>query len=238
MSIKEKRRVSDEEFERQYAELQNATPQAELRAAEAFYDNRSRSLVVRLENGSTITTPISALPEFNQTDPKDIAAVKLRPSGTSLQWERLDQDFTVGGLIATVFGSQVLMRELGRKGGSVSTIAKAAAARENGRRGGRPPKSEKDAKESFFDVLLVDADFLQPEIEVMELAVSGQSQQATADLIRQKESLLKIEQGLSVRKRLSSTVIDSSDTVLEPKIEGIEETQEEVPKYATFAAAA
>src|SRR5215213_2870602 len=138
---KRKRRVSDEEFERQYAALQKAPPQPTLRATKAFYDWSDKALVMQLENGSTIKTPISALPEFKDIDPNDIAAVQLRPTRTSLHWESLDQDFTVGGLVATVLGRKALMAELGRTGGSVQSEAKAAAARANGQRGGRPRKS-------------------------------------------------------------------------------------------------
>ena len=51
-----------------------------------------------------------------------------------------DADFTVAGLVAGVFGTRAWMAELGRKGGSVTSEAKAAAVRENGKKGGRPRK--------------------------------------------------------------------------------------------------
>jgi hypothetical protein len=43
----------------------------------------------------------------------------------------------VAGLVAGVFGTRAWMAELGRKGGSVTSEAKASAVRENGKKGGR-----------------------------------------------------------------------------------------------------
>ena len=185
--IKRARKISDEEFKRQYAELQNAKPQPELRATETFYDPQRKTLVVRLENGSTITTPISALSEFSGANANDISAVQIRPGGTSLHWERLDQDFTVGGLIASVFGPSALMAELGRKGGSVITDAKATAARENGRKGGRPANVKKEA---LPFILGIEAQLLQAQIDLVEVTISGGSQMSYKDLVRYDAGLI------------------------------------------------
>lgn len=184
---KPRRRVSDEEFERQYAALQQAEPQPELRAAEAFYDWSDKTLVVRLENGSTIRTPIFALPEFKNKDPRDIAAVELRPTRTALHWQKLDQDFTVSGLIASVFGRRVFMAELGRKGGSTTSVAKAAAARQNGKRGGRPRNISLEHRvvtSKSFSVVP-----LQPEAEPLNAGLSDPSHMPTSDLIAYESGL-------------------------------------------------
>jgi hypothetical protein len=50
----------------------------------------------------------------------------------------LDVDHYIPALLEGVFGTKRWMSELGRRGGSKTSAAKAAAARENGRRGGRP----------------------------------------------------------------------------------------------------
>ena len=54
-------------------------------------------------------------------------------------------DLSVPGLLAGVFGGEAWMRQMGRqmgqKGGSARTHSKARAARENGKRGGRPRKN-------------------------------------------------------------------------------------------------
>lgn len=49
----------------------------------------------------------------------------------------LDVDFTVPGLMAGIFGTRVAMA---RRAGQATSPAKAAAARKNGRKGGRPPR--------------------------------------------------------------------------------------------------
>jgi hypothetical protein len=138
-------RMSDKEFERQYKEAvargrekRRIEPQAE----SATYDSGSHSLVIRLKNGATVSVPCSLLPEFKGADPDDIARVELMPRGTALHWEKLDQDFSVAGLLASVVPHSVLMSEVGRRGGARRSEAKTAAARANGARGGRPPKAQ------------------------------------------------------------------------------------------------
>lgn len=66
--------------------------------------------------------------------------MEVEGNGYGLHWESLDADLTVPGLLAGIFGSTAWMRELGRRGGSAASEAKARAARENGRKGGRPRK--------------------------------------------------------------------------------------------------
>ena len=58
-----------------------------------------------------------------------------------LHWEKLDADLSIASLVVGIFGSHAWMREIARRGGAVSTLAKAAAARANGAKGGRPKKS-------------------------------------------------------------------------------------------------
>lgn len=212
MKAKEKRRVSDEEFERQYAELQKAKPQPELLATEAYYDPQRKNLVVKLQNGSTIITPISALSEFRGASEGDIAAVKLRPRGTSLHWERLDQDFTVGGLIASVLGREALMKELGRRGGSVSTDAKASAARVNGRKGGRPPLAR--AAAAAVNSLTVQAVTVHADRDHIDIAVTGGSQQSVRDLARYETGLIAAQGrllGLSASISSAGVLVDKPD---------------------------
>jgi hypothetical protein len=63
-------------------------------------------------------------------------------TGLGLHWPRLDADLYVPALLHGVFGSKNWMaRQLGAEGGRARTLAKAAASRENGRKGGRPKKA-------------------------------------------------------------------------------------------------
>ena len=70
-----------------------------------------------------------------------LADVQIGPRSTSLHWEALGVSFSLAGLLAGVFGTRAWMQEMGRRGGSTTSTAKAAAARLNGKKGGRPVKA-------------------------------------------------------------------------------------------------
>jgi hypothetical protein len=111
----------------------------EPRAAAARYDAASGRIVVDLTNGCVFAFPARALQGLANASDPDLAAVEVTAAGRGLHWEALDADFTVPGLLMGLFGSQTWMaREQARRAGSATSAAKAAAARENGRKGGRP----------------------------------------------------------------------------------------------------
>jgi len=61
--------------------------------------------------------------------------------GLNLHWPKLDADLYVPALVAGVFGTRDWMRKaIARQAGSSTSAAKAAAAPENGRKGGKPRK--------------------------------------------------------------------------------------------------
>ncbi len=68
-----------------------------------------------------------------------IARVAITPSGHGLRWPEQDADFLLDELIRGVTGTRDWMRKIGRKGGRARSRRKAAAARTNGSKGGRPP---------------------------------------------------------------------------------------------------
>ncbi len=136
--------LTEEEFERQFAEATKRGEEAmktEIRARAARYDRKSNRLIIELKNGATHIVPCELIQRLSDADPKDIAAVELGPRGASLHWEKLDQDFTVGGLVRGVFGTKKWMAELERTGGRVKSKAKAAAARANGKKDNRLRKT-------------------------------------------------------------------------------------------------
>jgi hypothetical protein len=61
-------------------------------------------------------------------------------NGLGLHWPMLDADLYVPALVKGILGTKQWMTQIGAVGGSASTVAKAAAARANGKLGGRPRK--------------------------------------------------------------------------------------------------
>jgi len=115
--------------------------ETEPRARSAAYHAGSGRIAVELTNGCLFAFPADDAQGLRGATPEQLAAVEVLPGGFGLHWEELDADLSVPGLVAGVFGSKSWMRELGRAGGRVQTEAKARAARENGRKGGRPRRS-------------------------------------------------------------------------------------------------
>jgi len=133
---------SDEELRRQFTEATQRAEQAdrqELRAVTASYDKRTKRVVLEFSSGVVVQIPSHLLQGLGDASPQELAAVTLSPQGTALHWNALDVDLSVSGLLAGIFGTRAWMAEVGRKGGQAKSAAKAAAARANGQKGGRPP---------------------------------------------------------------------------------------------------
>lgn len=107
-------------------------------ARSARYVRATRMLRVDLTNGATFTLPVSLIPALARASDVALAKVEVAPAGIGLHWEQLDVDLTVAGLARAAFGTRALMQAAGGAGGRVRSAAKALAARENGKKGGRP----------------------------------------------------------------------------------------------------
>ena len=110
----------------------------EPRAAHASYRARDDALRIELTNGAVITLPVKLIPGLKRAAPGDVRSVEVLGRGGGLHWECLDLDLSVPALVSSVFAGPEWMAELGRVGGRRSSTIKAAAARRNGRKGGRP----------------------------------------------------------------------------------------------------
>lgn len=110
----------------------------EPRAARASYLAKENVLRIELTNGAMISIPVKLIPALKRSSPSEVRSVEVLGRGGGLHWEALDVDLSVPGLVSSVFAGPEWMAELGRVGGRRSSAAKAAAARRNGRKGGRP----------------------------------------------------------------------------------------------------
>jgi hypothetical protein len=75
---------------------------------------------------------------LQRATPAQLARIEIEGPGTGLLWPALGVAHYVPGLVAGVVGTRQWMAEIGRRGGSRRTRAKAVAARTNGKKGGRP----------------------------------------------------------------------------------------------------
>ena len=106
-------------------------------AVSARYDVETQRLVIELKNGSTFAVPASLVQGLADATDAQRGEIEVWGDGYALRWESLDLDFTVPGLVSGVFGTRRYMASLA---GQRTSPAKAAAARANGAKGGRPRK--------------------------------------------------------------------------------------------------
>ncbi|MFH1804936.1 MAG: DUF2442 domain-containing protein [Pseudomonadota bacterium] len=111
---------------------------SEPRAVAVRYDRASGRVIVDLENGCIFAFPPRLAQGLEGASDDHLAAVEILGKGYGLHWEELDVDLSLPGLMAGIFGTRAWMA---RRAGQATSEAKAAAARINGAKGGRPRKS-------------------------------------------------------------------------------------------------
>jgi len=119
-----------------------AAAKAGLRARSARYSVAHKTLFVTLTNGTVIGIPTAHLPALRRASPRQRSAVTVLPAGIALHWASLDVDLSVPALIREALGADALRSLAAAEGGKATSERKAAAARENGAKGGRPRKAE------------------------------------------------------------------------------------------------
>ncbi len=123
-----------------------AADRSEPRAKGVRFDRRTGLMEIALSNGCFFSFPATGAEGLETASPDELKRVEILGNGYALRWDSLDVDLTVPGLLAGRLGSRRWMaEEMGRAGGGVRSVAKARAARRNGRKGGRPRKERTGA---------------------------------------------------------------------------------------------
>ncbi len=116
--------------------------ETEPRASAAHYDPASGRVVIDLVNGCSYAFPAQLVQDLHVASQDALAGVEVDGLGFNLHWPALDVDLYVPALVAGIFSTRAWMtRELARVAGQATSPAKAAAARSNGAKGGRPRKT-------------------------------------------------------------------------------------------------
>jgi hypothetical protein len=101
------------------------------RAVAARFDRRSHRIRVRLDTGIEFLFDPRQAYGLEHASPEDLAGVTIEGAGGALHFPRLDADFSVARLLEGFLGPLDWTKRESR----------AAASRENGKRGGRPRKA-------------------------------------------------------------------------------------------------
>lgn len=111
------------------------------RAVSAYYDCESGRVMMELTSGFVFGFPAKAIPALANASAAQLAAVELSPGGSGLHWDAIDADLSIPGLLLSSVERSEKLSELARLAGRSKSRAKAAAARANGAKGGRPRKA-------------------------------------------------------------------------------------------------
>jgi len=109
--------------------LKKAAP---LAAQSAKYDARHHEIRIRLNNGVSTAFPLDLIPELKAACAEDLREVVVEGRGYGLHFPAIDADISVAQLFADHLGAT----------GMLTRLKRARASQANGKRGGRPRKTE------------------------------------------------------------------------------------------------
>lgn len=103
------------------------------------------ALVFRFAGGASVSLPLTSIPGLAEAPAEALAELALLPGGWGLSCEPLDLDIDTTGLIMDALMGEGWREAIGRwyvayAMSGAKSEKKAAAARENGKKGGRPRK--------------------------------------------------------------------------------------------------
>ena len=108
----------------------------------AHYEPKIGQVIVTLNSGLQFLLDPAKTQGLQNATRAELSAIEITGPGLGLHFPKLDADIYIPALLEGVFGSKKwAAAQLGRAGGSATSKEKTAAARANGRLGGRPRKA-------------------------------------------------------------------------------------------------
>lgn len=113
------------------------------KAVSVRYDRRIGRIVINLSTGLDVAFSPRDAQGLEHATAAQLNDIEISPSGLGIYFPKLDADLYLPALLEGFLGSRKWMASrLGTVGGKSKSPAKAAAAKQNGRSGGRPRKRE------------------------------------------------------------------------------------------------
>ncbi len=131
-----------DEFELANARARARSGKSPMAVAARFDAPRGR-VVVEFHSGLELTFDPATTQGLARARPAELKRIKISPSGFGLHFPDLDADIYLPALLEGIVDSRSWMASrFGKIGGAMRSTAKAAAARRNGKFGGRPRKAK------------------------------------------------------------------------------------------------
>jgi len=124
-------------------EAEAARAAHEHHARAAWYDRARDAVVMLLRDGRIFGAERARIPSLAEATPRQLRTLQVTEDGAFLMVPACDLHINVEGLVTRLLeGSPAaLRRSAARSVGAMTSAAKTAAARRNGRLGGRPKKA-------------------------------------------------------------------------------------------------
>lgn len=134
--------IRNEDFEAANERAKNRLQKTPV-ATSARYDRRISRVVIALSSGLEIAFRPHDAQGLQNARPDQLKAIEISPSGLGIHFPDLNADLYLPALLEGFLGSRKWMASaMGKVGGKATTEVKAAAARQNGKLGGRPRKTK------------------------------------------------------------------------------------------------
>lgn len=141
MSSKTKEQKRQEQIDKALAAFSEAETRPSL-VSKCWFDDKTRRIVIEFTAGDEYRFPPEWAQGLGDATDAQLSNVDIFPSGCALRWPDLDIDLSVPFIMEGVFGNREWMAHIAAKGGRSTSEAKKAAARTNGKKGGRPKKQK------------------------------------------------------------------------------------------------